>query len=955
MKKSLTRILSLVLVLVMMLGVMPVVSAADATIKVNETKAIVFNDTLAEGETFVWSASGGNLGKTGNSNEATNSFSASAPGTYTITCAKMRWNSETNRFDTTGTSHSYTISVTDDATGIEITGATSVPVNGTITLAVAATPAGADLPEGTVTWESSDPTKATVSGGVVTGVAEGSATITATLGDLSAQATVTVTKAEINLTGTASDFTMKVGEAKSVTVGMSPANAPGKITYASSNADIVAVNSVGALTAKKEGTATITATLTLDESKADAANYVLGAKATMSWTVTVEDGAVIECADTSSLSTSGITLSPTLKLNGTVISGATFTATASSGLTVTSTDNKTFYVTKTGGGIGYGTVTFVAGGFTGSDGQPYEGTVTKTVNVSFYTHNSIDVTMADGITTLDFNEAADLKAGLFDTKVALVSRMLANVASNNGSNKVYFTVNQANISAQLDLISAGGAANWVNQGGLGSVNLNLKTSSGGTYSFSYKICENGNDALIYGTGNVTVTFGKGESISYSTETGKKVTFKETDFATFWTKTGMTANTMDYVVFGVVSGTSSPVPSQGSLYNNATTHTASYMVSYLDKYAITPGVGEKDLGGVTYMASAYNTAPHTVEIPFTIYGTIAGQSVSGTVQIKVNHTAGNIYSRGVVMGAKGYEYDDLIANTYKSETGLDLYYVEFTIPSVNYGRLYNSIPVVSGNSRVASAKVMDRYEPCYYTYQTGKTYLSNVAFVPAAGFSGKVTLSYTAYDINKAMPKTGTLELNVISKTKSEIFTDVTAKNYSWASDSVDFLYYEGTAQGSNGKYNPSANITRRDFMLMLYRAFLAEDYGTFAVSANFPDVVKGADAYSKEIYQAVGVAKYLGIAQGTNNKFNPTANITRQEAMVLIYRTLETIGKDLDYSSGITAASLKDYAKVSSWAATAISNLVSHGVIKGNNDYIKPASNITRAEMAAILHRVITY
>jgi len=52
---------------------------------------------------------------------------------------------------------------------------------------------------------------------------------------------------------------------------------------------------------------------------------------------------------------------------------------------------------------------------------------------------------------------------------------------------------------------------------------------------------------------------------------------------------------------------------------------------------------------------------------------------------------------------------------------------------------------------------------------------------------------------------------------------------------------------------------------------------------------------------------------------------------------------------------MKDYSKISSWATTAISNLVGHGVIKGNNDNIKPLDPISRAEMAAILHRVITY
>jgi len=294
--------------------------------------------------------------------------------------------------------------------------------------------------------------------------------------------------------------------------------------------------------------------------------------------------------------------------------------------------------------------------------------------------------------------------------------------------------------------------------------------------------------------------------------------------------------------------------------------------------------------------------------------------------------------------------------YYDKTGKVLDHVILTLPAAEQATLYSKVPA---SGQIAQSVKLSYNTRVYYKPATSaavaNALLKNVAIVPAAGYSGPVTIYFTGYSSGGNNEATCSITFDVKTKTASGVFSDVNAKNHSWASDSVDFLYYEGTAQGSNGKYNPAANITRRDFMLMLYRAFLAEDYGTYTVNTNFPDVVKGADAYSKEIYQAVGVAKYLGIAQGTNNKFNPTAYITRQEAMVLIYRTLETINKDLRTDSGVRVTSMKDYAQISSWATTAISNLVKHGVIKGTNDYIKPAANITRAEMAAILHRVITY
>lgn len=64
----------------------------------------------------------------------------------------------------------------------------TIPVDGNVKLTATVSPAGTD-----VTWTTSDATKATVSGGVVTGVAAGTATITAKAGTATATCTVTVT------------------------------------------------------------------------------------------------------------------------------------------------------------------------------------------------------------------------------------------------------------------------------------------------------------------------------------------------------------------------------------------------------------------------------------------------------------------------------------------------------------------------------------------------------------------------------------------------------------------------------------------------------------------------------------------------------------------------------------------------------------------------------------------
>ena len=60
------------------------------------------------------------------------------------------------------------------------------------------------------------------------------------------------------------------------------------------------------------------------------------------------------------------------------------------------------------------------------------------------------------------------------------------------------------------------------------------------------------------------------------------------------------------------------------------------------------------------------------------------------------------------------------------------------------------------------------------------------------------------------------------------------------------------------------------------------------------------------------------------------------------------------YEAG-SKTDFKDSGSVASYAKDAIDYFIDHGVVLGSNGKINPKSNITRAEMAVILHRVLTY
>ncbi|RAV10904.1 Ig-like domain-containing protein [Paenibacillus contaminans] len=118
-----------------------------------------------------------------------------------------------------------------------------------------------------VTWASSDPTIATVdANGIVTAVAAGQATITATTvdGGYTAQTAITVIMGEIEVTGVAvnpAENAIVAGDQASLTATVQPIQASNKaVQWSSSDTSIATVDAQGTVTGLSPGMATITAT-----------------------------------------------------------------------------------------------------------------------------------------------------------------------------------------------------------------------------------------------------------------------------------------------------------------------------------------------------------------------------------------------------------------------------------------------------------------------------------------------------------------------------------------------------------------------------------------------------------------------------------------------------------------------------------------------------------------------
>ncbi len=432
----------------------------------------------------------------------------------------------------------------------------------------------------------------------------------------------------------------------------------------------------------------------------------------------------------------------------------------------------------------------------------------------------------------------------------------------------------------------------------------------------------------------SIYFTAASSITYNATASTPVYFKASDFTDYFTKavggsysSSYYAPSLSYVYFGTPRVSNSSVTS-GTLYYNSSYVTSSTQVS------------AANLGYVSYTPSS-STYTYTVSIPFTAYGTYGytstNRSVSGTVTIKVND--GHV----ITMVGTDFKSASIWSDITSKHPGVS--YVSFSQPQSTVGKLYYGYSSIASKGSLVS--YTDRFNNSNYNYSYANTIKSidGIYFVPAADCLDTVTLTYTAY--TSATATTGvsdTITFTITKKTASSIFNDVTASNTGkWSADAIDFLARNSIVEGgSYGTFNPNGNMTRGDFVLMLYR--MAGKPSVSGISNPFTDV-KSTDYY----YNAILWAYRNDIVTGVDAKtFAPKKNITREQIAATLYRMAGSPSTS-GYLTGYY-----DYAKIHSYATNAMRWAISNGVITGSNGYLTPTNNATRAQVATMLHRYLT-
>ena len=178
------------------------------------------------------------------------------------------------------------------------------------------------------------------------------------------------------------------------------------------------------------------------------------------------------------------------------------------------------------------------------------------------------------------------------------------------------------------------------------------------------------------------------------------------------------------------------------------------------------------------------------------------------------------------------------------------------------------------------------------------------------------------------------------------FTDVNLN--AWYHNGVHYVVSNKIMTGtSSDKFSPNEGMTRGMFVTVLYRFDGAPDvYG----HSDFDDVSEGA-YYEKAVIWASGISLTAGTS---NTTFSPNDVVTREQAVVFVYRYLQY--RKITLATGGSMSGFPDAGSVSSYAKTEMKWAIKTGLIAGcpkdGKVYIYPQKTASRAQVATILMRM---
>ena len=181
-------------------------------------------------------------------------------------------------------------------------------------------------------------------------------------------------------------------------------------------------------------------------------------------------------------------------------------------------------------------------------------------------------------------------------------------------------------------------------------------------------------------------------------------------------------------------------------------------------------------------------------------------------------------------------------------------------------------------------------------------------------------------------------------TTGQTFSDV-PKSF-WGYESIERAAQLGYVNGvGGGKFEPNRQLTRAEFVTMLYRM---ADKPAVNTAAGFTDVPQ--NAWYRD---ALNWAAEKGYVNGTGaNTFSPDGKITRQEVVTILFRYSGSQSGAETMFTATYDSQFTDSGAIAPWAKTAMYWAIYNGVVNGTSPTtVSPTATATRAEVAAIFVR----
>ena len=179
------------------------------------------------------------------------------------------------------------------------------------------------------------------------------------------------------------------------------------------------------------------------------------------------------------------------------------------------------------------------------------------------------------------------------------------------------------------------------------------------------------------------------------------------------------------------------------------------------------------------------------------------------------------------------------------------------------------------------------------------------------------------------------------------FDDVSGN---WAEEYIMEAAERGIVVGDKGHYYPNDNMTRAEFVMILWRVM-----GSPAPKGEASFIDLTADWYKEPIAWAEENKIVDGYGDGI---FDPNGNVTREQMMTILHRLAgRPVGMEMMFTS-VYDQSFSDSANVSAWAKNAVYWSIFNEILCGETtpdlrSELAPRNAATRSQIAVVIVRYL--